>query len=83
MDNHEYRTNDTALAGYLITAGYILQSIDYSSAKYDFVFDNTNGITERAFQYTIGKAKVDPVAYTRVFRTLMRLMRLQKQWGEE
>jgi len=83
-NNTHYTTSDTAQATYLIVEGYILSAIDYSQPRYIFSFqNNADTIQEFATKYITGKALVDPAAYTRVNRKLLRLLKNQMQWGDE
>ncbi len=83
-ENHQYTTTDTALATYLIVEGFALDKIDYSQPRYEFIFkNNTSEIQEYALKYITGKALVDPSAYTRVNRKLLRLVKNQLQWWGE
>jgi len=78
-----YKTSDTALAAYLITANYQINTIDYSQQRFQFVFPDDNGIASAANLYLTSQAKVDPSTYNRIYRRLTRTIHRQLQWGEE
>jgi len=78
-----YKTSDTALAAYLITAKYALDSIDYSKARFQFIFQADNGISPAADLYLTSQALVDPATFNRIYRRLTRTLHRQLQWGEE
>lgn len=82
--NHQYTTTDTALATYLIVEGFTLDKIDYSQPRFEFTFKNdTDNIQEHATKYISGNALVDPAAYNRVNKNLLRIVKKQLQWGGE
>ena len=83
--NHHYTTTDTIQATYLIIAGFPILSIDYSKPRYEFVFpqDAESKIQEEAMRYITGKALVDPAAFMRVNRKLVRLVKSSIQWEDE
>jgi len=79
----KFPTSDTALAAYLITADYKLYSIDYSQPRFQFIFEDANGIKEAADLYLLSKALVEPTTFNRIYRRLTRTLHKQLQWGEE
>jgi len=78
-----YTTTDTALAAYLIASGYPLSGIDYSGPRYEFLFDTSNQIRADADAYLTGQALVNPSAYSRINKKLMRIIRRQIQWEDD
>lgn len=79
-----YRTNETALATYLICQGHKLLQIDYSNPpRYEFVFSNNNGIQDEITKYLTQKALVNPAAYQKINRKLMRLVKTRIQWWQD
>ena len=78
-----FRTSDTALASYLITEGFNLQSINYSQPRYEFVFLKSFEIQEYASKYLIGNALTDPVVFNKINKKLLRILRHQIQWEED
>lgn len=83
VNQTDFRTTDTALATYLICSGYVLEEIDYSGPRYEYIFPNDNGILGHAQQYAAGLARVDPASYQRVNRKIARLIKSHRQWWEE
>ncbi|KKM70539.1 hypothetical protein LCGC14_1439780 [marine sediment metagenome] len=78
-----FRTSDTALAAFLVTQGFPLSAIDYSSPRYEFVFDGNideDLIKEASQNYQTSKALVDPATYNRILKTLLRTVRDRGQW---
>ncbi len=78
-----YRTSDTSLSAFLITSQFALISIDYSSPRYEFLFTDSQEIRHAATDYVSGNARVEPSAFTRVNRKLLRVVRKQCQWEED
>ena len=82
VDKH-YTTSDTTLAAYLISGGYYLVGIDYNKPRFEFTFDDSNGLRQSVMEYISGHAVTEPVAYSRVTKKLLRLIRRQIQWEED
>ena len=78
-----YRTSDTALASYLISFGFVLQSIDYSHPRYVFAFIMSPEIQEHASKYLIGTALISPSIFNKINKKLLRILHNQIQWGED
>ena len=78
-----FRTSDTALAAFLVTQSFPLNAIDYSSPRFEFVFDGNideDLIKEASQNYQTSKALVDPATYNRILKTLLRAVRDRGQW---
>jgi len=82
-DNTLYKTSDTALASYLITQGFILQSVDYSLPRFEFSFPQSPEIQDHATKYVTGKALTNPDVFNRINRKLLRIVRERIQWEED
>ena len=83
IQDNTYRTSDTTLAAFLITAQYALLSIDYESIRFEFVFRKSNTIRESINKYISGNALTDPSSFARVNRKLLRIIHKQCQWEED
>ena len=83
MTNNLYKTSDTALASYLISSGFLLQTIDYSQPRFEFIFPVSAEIQEHASKYLIGTALTNPSIFNKVNKKLLRIVRQQIQWGED
>ena len=83
VTNHVYRTSDTPLATYLVISGFPLQSVDYSGIRYNFEFARSPDVEAHASLYITGKALCDPMAFDRVNRKLLRIIRKQIQWCDD
>ena len=81
--NNYYRTSDTPLASFLIISGFPLQGIDYSQPRFEFIFVDTKDLRELASQYISGRALTEPISFDRINKKLLRIIRNQKQWGED
>lgn len=81
-DKH-YQTSDTPLATFLITSGYSLEGIDYSQPRFEFLFLDSPKVRELASQYITGRALTEPVAFDRINKKLLRIIRNQRQWEED
>ena len=75
-----YPTSDTPLASYLITEGYLLESIDYSRPRFVFHFRNSSEIQKTAASYISGNALTDPSAYIRINKQLLTTIAHRQQW---
>jgi len=78
-----YRTSDTALASYLISSGFVLQSIDYSQPRFEFLFPDLTMLRASASDYISGRAMTEPITFNRINKKLLRIVRRQIQWGED
>lgn len=83
MDNGEFPTSETPLAAYLLTAGFKLLTINYSSHPYIYHFSNNNNIKDAAQTYIIGLARVEPASYQRTYKQLVDTILNKRQWGSE
>ena len=81
--DNTFKTSDTALASYLITQGFILQSVDYSQPRFEFIFPDSLETKEHASKYLIGKALTNPAVFNKVNRKLLRIVRQKIQWGDD
>lgn len=81
--NNLYRTSDTALASYLIVAGFVLSTIDYTQPRFEFSFILSPEIHEHASKYLIGAALTNPAVFNKVNKKLLRILRNQIQWEED
>jgi len=77
------RTTDTAKAAYLVTQDFKLSHIDYSQPRFQFVFEDNDGIDEAADLFLLSKATVEPTQFHRINRKLLRTLHKHLQWGEE
>jgi len=78
-----FRTSDTALASYLITEGFFLHSIDYSSPRYQYLFPRAKQIENYADRYIVGQALTDPSSFVRVNKKLLRIISRHIQWKDD
>lgn len=81
--DNTYRTSDTTLAAFLVTAQYALLYIDYEPPRFEFVFPDSEQIKDATTKYISGNALTDPSAFARVNRKLLRVIRKQCQWEED
>lgn len=81
--DNTYRTSDTTLAAFLVTAQYVLLYIDYEKPRFEFVFPMSEQIKEAATKYISGNALTDPFAFARVHRKLLRIIHKQVQWEDD
>lgn len=78
-----YSTSDTALATFLITSGHQVIEIDYSQPRFEFSFSDNPEVRELATNYITGHALTEPIAFDRINKKLLRIIRNQKQWEED
>lgn len=83
VSDNRYKTSDTALAAYLITAGFPLLSIDYSQPRFEWYFIKSEQIQEAADNYLTGNALIGPSDYARIFKKLNRIIGKRCQWEED
>lgn len=81
--DNTYRTSDTTLGAFLVTAQFVLLYIDYSKPRYEFVFPDSQEIQTSVNKYITGTALTDPSTFSRVNRRLLRVIRKQCQWEED
>ena len=81
--DNTYRTSDTSLAAFLITAQYALLCVDYDRPRFEFVFPNSNEILISVNAYISGHAITEPSAFARVNRKLLRILHKRCQWEED
>ena len=81
--DNTYRTSDTALAAFLITAQYVLLYIDYDQPRFEFVFPDSNQLIDSVNAYISGHAITEPNAFARVNRKLLRILHKRCQWEED
>jgi hypothetical protein len=79
----QYPTSDTPLATYLICEGYSPLLIDYSGPRYQFVFNRSPEILDRANLYVSGHALTDPAVFSRINKKLLRIISRRIQWEED
>jgi len=78
-----YSTSDTALATFLITSGHHVIEIDYSKPRFEFSFTDSDKLRELATNYITGQALTEPIAFDRINKKLLRIIRNQRQWEED
>ena len=83
VQDNTYRTSDTTLAAFLVTAQYALLYVDYEAARFEFVFPESDEVRESVNRYISGNALVDPSSFARVNRKLLRIIRKRCQWEED
>ena len=83
LPNNAYRTSDTTLAAFLITAQYELLHIDYSQPRFEFSFPESATLKDSVTRYITGSALTDPASFARVNRKLLRVLRKRCQWEED
>ena len=79
----QYSTTDTTLAAYLISSGHLLSRIDYANPRYEFLFDDSPAIRGLSTNYITGRATTEPIAFNRIVKKLLRVIRSQKQWEDD
>lgn len=71
-----YKTSDIVLAAFLRLNGCEIARIEKDGYRGTFVFDNqTTNVEEFVHQYDLGKARVEPIAFNNMIRTLTTAVR--------
>ena len=79
----DFSTTDTALATFLIVSGHSVKIIDYAQPRFEFTFPHTDGIRELANKYITGQALIEPNAFNRINKKVLRLIAKRIQWEED
>ncbi len=81
--DNTYRTSDTILGAFLVTKQFALLFIDYDNPRFEFVFPASDEIDLASKKYLSGSALIEPTAFARVNRKLLRCLRKRCQWEED
>lgn len=81
--NSQYKTNDSAVASYLIQKGLTPEIIDYSQPDAVIVFANPDkSATTLANNYLTSTANADVATFHRINRALVKIIKRHLQWGD-